>query len=580
MDSHSMHGMDMGGSMSPSRSTNMRLARNYWYIIAALTGVWTAIRVQRAWERRRRRRHLRLHPMSIASRPHGLLSQVIATITAIARESTYSQPLFFTGPVAKHFTPLSVGKWTLLAAYWILLLSFLFSGTILTPSSSEFAYRWEKPGYRAAWVSIAQIPLIYLLSCKFNPITLLTGISYERFNWLHRWTARTVFLTVIVHWANFFAQWYFADFVQVELKMMPMVKYGFGAWAVLGWIVFSGAGFFRKSCYELFVLQHITAAAILLWLLYVHIPEYAHYHLWMAIAFVVFDWAARLVWMILRNTHALSGFHLRSPGYSARLEQLPGDVVRLTIDDADFRWRAGQHMYISFPRLGPFELHPFTIANAPSPQPISTQPLTMLIQAQTGFSRRLFHAAAQPLRLYRALLSGPFGVPPHLDHYDTVVLIACSTGISFILPLLQTLVRSPGAARRIHFHWILRSESHLQWMAADLASTTATATTLHVKLTAHITRPSSPPASLSSSPSRTAKSSDSPLPISFGRPSPAALIRPPVEAARGESAIVVCGGASIIAQTRTFVAALSDERAVHKGTGAQGVFWFGECFGL
>ena len=56
------------------------------------------------------------------------------------------------------------------------------------------------------------------------------------------------------------------------------------------------------------------------------------------------------------------------------------------------------------------------------------------------------------------------------------------------------------------------------------------------------------------------------------RPDIEKLIREPVEAAWGETAVVVCGGQEIVARTRNCVSRLSDERAVHKGTGAQGIY--------
>ena len=78
-------------------------------------------------------------------------------------------------------------------------------------------------------------------------------------------------------------------------------------------------------------------------------------------------------------------------------------------------------------------------------------------------------------------------------------------------------------------------------------------------------------------------SSSSPSSLLFmrycGRPTVEALIRPSVEAARGETAVVVCGGLAITAQSRSFVARLSDERAVHKGTGAQGIGLWTETYG-
>lgn len=63
------------------------------------------------------------------------------------------------------------------------------------------------------------------------------------------------------------------------------------------------------------------------------------------------------------------------------------------------------------------------------------------------------------------------------------------------------------------------------------------------------------------------------------RPALDSIIRRPVEEALGETAVVVCGGLSITADARTYVANLSDERAVHKGTGAQGIYLFTETYG-
>lgn len=65
-----------------------------------------------------------------------------------------------------------------------------------------------------------------------------------------------------------------------------------------------------------------------------------------------------------------------------------------------------------------------------------------------------------------------------------------------------------------------------------------------------------------------------------GRPDISQFIRKPIEVTGGETAITVCGGKSLVAKVRNSVAALSDERAVHKGTGANGIFLHVEeyCF--
>lgn len=624
-------GMDRGSS-GMFTAVNEAIAHGFWYGIAICVGALGLVRIISKVQSMQRLRVRQRSPETIPSKPRSHIAQAYATATATIRELSYPQPVYFTGRISKYFTPPSVGRCLVLAVYWIVILTLLWSNTILSPSSSMYAYKWEKVGFRAAWVSVTQLPFVYLLSCKFNPISIVTGISYERLNWLHRCAARTLFLTIIVHWSFFFREWWLADFVQLELSIMPMVKYGFAAWGVIGWMVLSSFGFFRALSYELFVAQHIIAALVLLWLVYVHVPSYATYNVWLAVALIVFDRGARMIWTGSLNLHMLQrGLRrtIKAPGFSIRLEALPGDMTRLTIEDPDFRWKAGQHAFISIPRLRLLESHPFTIANAAtekgSPYP---HRLTMLIKAQSGFSRTLHNAALRrDGRLYRAFLSGPWGCPPALAHYETVVFVATSTGASFNIPLLQDLIQRPGCVDKVFFHWIIRSGQHQSWFAEELAAVAEMAHRhqINLQVRTHITGPSKiedsgiaagtdfrdPSGSLlrpagseddqtsSSSSASSARdektavqamathtsaccclSYDSNSPLVQGeRPDIESLIRPPVEAALGETVVVACGGLSLTAEVRTFVAALSDERAVHKGTGAQGVMLFCEIYG-
>jgi hypothetical protein len=56
------------------------------------------------------------------------------------------------------------------------------------------------------------------------------------------------------------------------------------------------------------------------------------------------------------------------------------------------------------------------------------------------------------------------------------------------------------------------------------------------------------------------------------------IIRRSLEQALGESAVVVCGPQRLVADVKQDVCSLSDERAVHKGTGAQGIYLHTESF--
>ena len=310
----------------------------------------------------------------------------------------YPQPYWLGGRFTKYLNLPSLGKCLLLLSYWTVLLIFLWSNTILTPSSPVYAYKWEIVGFRAAWVSVSQLPLIYCLSCKINVISLITGISYERLNWFHRWAARTLFLTVIVHWSFFFREWSIANFVKLEISMMPMVRYGFGAWSIIGWMALTGFGYFRTLSYELFVLQHIAAAGTLLWLVHVHVPSFAAYNVWLAIGFVAFDWGGRAVLSLARNLHVqaiLTRKRLRRRilGYPAQVEVLSHDYLSIIVEGVDFSWQPGQHIYLTVPQcvlFGFLEAHPFTIASLPaSTSESGGSHIKVFFKAQSGFTKRL-----------------------------------------------------------------------------------------------------------------------------------------------------------------------------------------------
>jgi hypothetical protein len=545
----------------------------------------------------------------------------------------------FSGRFSKYFSPPSLGRCLTLLAYWTMLLIMLWSNVILTPSSPNYAYKWEIVGFRAAWVSVTQLPFIYCLSCKINVISLITGISYERLNWLHRWAARTLFLTVIVHWSFFFREWSIAKFVRLELEMMPMVKYGFGAWAVIGWMVLSGFGFFRSICYEIWVLQHLAAAAVLLWLVHTHVPAYATYNVWLAVGFVAFDRIGRALYSVTRNVQLFHGGKMTNRkrvriGHLAEVKSLSTEYIHVSIENIGFSWKPGQHVYLIIPRIGILENHPFTIANVPKSTTTDDGSgcIELYIKVHSGFTRRL-HSACQQLsspRAFRTFISGPWGTPPSINRFESLVFMATGNGASFTIPLFHKAVTQGNRLRRIRFVWIIRYRYHMEWFNQQLLSCleTAQARNIDVSIHIYITRrdngghePGADGDSIhsnnsdtslqaevpfekseihqsSGSPVRDLKQSsdsiakapsdwqtDQPLMpkslinIKYGRPSFEALLLPVIEKALGETGILACGGRRFTADLRNYVARTSDERAVHKGTGAQGLYLFCETYG-
>ncbi|KAK7743662.1 ferric-chelate reductase Frp1 [Diatrype stigma] len=624
---------DMGGMSMPSNEfqpTNMKLARVYWYVITGALGLLLVIRAINFAQNRTRLRTCKTKSVKYPTKPTTWSMQVWATLTAVGREISYPQ-LYIPTRYLSWMTPPPVGRILVLIVYWVFIIYMM---------SHEAIYKdglfWERIGYRNAWVTVTQVPFLYLLASKTSIIGLVAGTSHERLNWLHRWVARTMFVTATVHGFHFWREWVIADFLQAEIKMMPVtVSYGLGGWAILLWMVVTSFKPIRTVAYELFVLQHILAAVFFLWVVYVHIPAYARYNIWFAISAICFDRVFRfnmLTWQNVKfnpnNARCEGGQRL---GHQAQLSAVGEAMTVLTIKDVHFQWKAGQHLYLWLPRVGLLETHPYTIACPHRmPETCVCNSVQLVIRSHSGFSRRLNTFARKLERLEKkhaltAYVAGPYGKPPRWDIFETLVLISASTGASFTLPILESILQSSSTkcTNRVHFLLAARQGEEVGFYhnrlheALDTAAAVGIKVIIHIAATGHgeletfkvaTSIPQSTwPAFVDMAGKKIdccgddmeksatdARDAISPAPVlrpgdsspqshisnvkeeshihhSTTRPDAAAFIRKAVETSGGETGVVVCGGQSLVAEVRNSVAKLSDDRAVHKGTGAQGI---------
>lgn len=553
------------------------------------------------------------------TRPNNFFLKGWATLTAVGREVGYPQ---FHVPVRwfTWLTPPPMGRILVLLVYWAIIIYMMTKGAVIHDVNF-----WERLGFRNAWVTIMQVPFLFLLASKANVLGLLAGTSYERLNWFHRWVARTMFVTASVHGWHFYTEYVQADLLQDMIEMMPMIKYGLGAWSVLLWMNLSSMAPFRHMAYELFVLQHVVSAAFFLWLIYVHVPVYARYNVWFAIAALSFDRVYRALLLLWQNvkvrvdkSRCAGGQRI---GHQAQIRAVGDSITVVTIKDVHFKWRAGQHLYLWMPKVGLFDSHPYTIACAHQlPGTCICNSIQLVVRKHNGFSRRLHNFALKAQSTGRketatAFVSGPYGLPPRWDIYETLILISASTGASFTLPILESVLQAKGTicTKRIDFLLAAKQGDEIDFYIRRLHELIDKAKNVGIELSVHIavTRRSSPPSNeanaqaisvvdTSSSNEDTSKdatekateipaadiesataqsparrlsnsSADSHVHHSDARPDIGAFIRGPVEATGGETSVVVCGGTSLVARARNCVARLSDERAVHKGSGAQGI---------
>lgn len=437
-----------------------------------------------------RRLHAARHHKSTPAKPKTILTLVVAILTAVAREASNYAPAM---PTVKRLVlpQPAIGPILLVLAHTVLVVVLCFYKV-------RSSARWDNQNiaYRTGFLSLAQLPLIILLASKRNIIGLLTGLSYERLNWIHRWTARTLLLSSTLHMGYWFADWApFGDYIKQKVITDATTQRGVAAWAILVWIVFSSMTPIRGWNYELFVIQHIISFIAFFAMLYLHLPSSDWTWLWVCLAIFVLDRIVRGLYIFYINC-AL--FHLRqrregnfSRLWASRAELTPlsGNMTRITIYDPPIGWQPGQHAFISCHSIVPLQSHPFTIASIPR-----DGKMEFLIKAHRGGTKELFNCAESNhvlpsiqnamIKTVAISLDGPYGQMRPLRQFDSVVLFGGSTGATFTMPLLRDIVhgwrkdatspeknhRSPASCvtRRVRFVWVIKSREQLSWFSSRL----------------------------------------------------------------------------------------------------------------
>jgi ferric-chelate reductase len=146
-------------------------------------------------------------------------------------------------------------------------------------------------------------------------------------------------------------------------------------------------------------------------------------------------WPGFLLWGLDRLVRAGRTFWnntiwRRDKVYSkGTIEVLSGDTLRLTLKRR-ISWTAGQHAYVILPSVStlPTEAHPFTIASAPNSVDGSGDPVekdvVFIVRAREGFTARLLALAKKGAGSVPAYMDGPYGLPPDLTSFSTVILVA------------------------------------------------------------------------------------------------------------------------------------------------------------
>ena len=606
-------------------------ARYFWYGTVVVVGlaalyniVWTATYRMRL----RAAAAKRLSP----ARPSNVFTNSIASITAVARESTYLQ-----------YTPIRSAFWFRIPPVGTILLLLAYLGFILAlefiNNDVSGAQYWTGLGVRAAWLAVAQVPLLILLAGKNNLIGCVTGISYERLNVLHRWVSRVLLLLATPHFGYQSYGWNKYGIMQLEWNTDDCPPTGIAAYAILLWMNLSTFAPIRNWHYEFFVVQHILTFFGFIVAVVYHIPStatYARVYIYIPIAFYIIDRMMRSMRWISNNS---------KPG-RATLETIGDGVTKVRVHSSRItKWRPGAHVLLSIPSFGKAQSHPATIVSTPSSH---GNDLVFILKGHKGFTKRIYESSSPATSTtsllaqdektlsssvskdHLALIDGPYGgAPADFAAFDTVVLFAGSTGVTFTLPILLNLAERARKhalpVRAVTFVWVIKTRASTAWIAEELQSAFKAlhAAGIDVAVKLFVTCDDSltdavpkragckcavadgpccctrmAPASSDVDDISSINSAEKTLAtrtpcagqlgnrnqqLSFaslqaGRPNVDALLWQALDAADGETGVAVCGPLGLSTAVRRSVVSISDERGVHKGSGAQGVFLHVEGF--
>ena len=384
-----------------------------------------------------------------------------------------------------HLTPTRIAFWVKVPPSGTIILLLVYLALVLAleyiNNDIPGTQHYQALGIRAAWLALAQIPLLILLAGKNNLIGLITGVSYERLIVLHWWVSRVLLLLATLHLGYQNYGWSLYGLVHMEWWTDSCPQTGIAAYAILLWLNISTLAPFRNFSYEFFVIQHLITFFGFIVAVMIHLPStalYSRVYIYIPIALYIVDRLIRTLCFACNNIR---------PGY-ATLTAFEGGVTKIRLPNPQVRkWRPGAHVFLRVPRLGLFQSHPATIASIPSSH---SSDLVFILKGHKGFTDRLLKSATSSTTIfppktqqnattsqqaYIALVDGPYGGShANFAAFDTVLLIAGSTGVTFTLPQLldiahrATTCRLP--IRRLEFIWVVKNSSWTSWIAGELSS--------------------------------------------------------------------------------------------------------------
>jgi predicted ferric reductase len=361
---------------------------------------------------------------------------------------------------------------------------------------------------RIGVMAYALTPLSILLSSRESMLSVMTGVLYQSFNFLHRWLGYIILIQGAIHsfgWCLIEGKLYQPQ-PAVAKAFFPQTYIVWGIVAMLLIIllfVLSTPWAIRRTGYEFFRKTHYILAMLYVGACIAHWKKLSSFLIPSLIVWVL-DRGARLIrTAILHHTTLPNGETTFGPSQAATTlfpDSVNGDVVRLDFTHPHDAWSIGQHFYLCFPQGSIWQSHPFTPLSLPVHDEKSCGVQhSYIFRAKSGETKKIAQlAAAKPnsaekdtLPLTSVILTGPYGetITTHLTQEVNILCIAGGTGITYVLPVLLNLAQQPRSIdRKVTLVWAVRQKSDLAWVEPEMALIRQLAKSIDLTIRIFVTR--------------------------------------------------------------------------------------------
>lgn len=350
---------------------------------------------------------------------------------------------------------------------------------------------------RVGVIAYALTPLSILLSSRESLLSVLTGVPYQSFNFLHRWLGYVIVVQSSLHTVGWCV-------IQLRLYQ-PQPSVG-AKWIVQQYMIWGVAAMIlllilfalstpwaiRLTGYEFFRKAHYVLAMVYIGACWAH---WSRLECFLVPSFILWgiDRGARLIRTALLHYHPqdasaaprMSGFRPAEAVISRFPDPEHGDVIRLDLHNEQDCWEIGQHYYLCFTESSIWQSHPFTPLNAPVLRN-GTVRHSYIMRAKSGETKKVADLALKKLSdrgsesslsTTPVLLTGPYGenLVEKISSTTTttatnIICVAGGTGISYVLPvLLHLAAQSPSVPdRKIELIWAMRHSSNVEWIQEEM----------------------------------------------------------------------------------------------------------------